>query len=321
MHDRHDSASARPEASVIIPHFNDVARLGKCLGALVPQVAEQPVEIVVCDNGSSVDLSGIRAAFPQVRFVHETRPGAAAARNRAVAESRGAWLFFTDADCVPAPDWVATALACAHPERVIGGRITVFDETPPPRSGAEAFEQVFAFPQEVYITRTHYSVTANMIVHRAVFEAVGPFDGSKSEDMDWGQRAHARGHAVVYAAELVVAHPTRQDWAALVKKWRRTTSEMYFANDTTPGRRLLWGLRAIAVLGSSAPHGFKVLRHTALSPREWASALGVLVRLRALRAGWTLRQALFGQAPINRNGSGGASGGAGASDEIGRAHV
>jgi GT2 family glycosyltransferase len=317
MQDGPDPASERPAASVIIPHFNDVVRLEKCLAALAPQVAERPVEIVVCDNGSSVDLTGIRAAFPQVSFVHEPAPGAAAARNRAVAESRGAWLFFTDADCVPAPDWIATALTCAHPERVIGGRITVFDETPPPRSGAEAFEQVFAFPQATYIAKTRYSVTANMIVPRALFEAVGPFDGSKSEDMDWGQRAHARGHAIVYAPELVVAHPTRQNWAALVKKWRRTTSEMYFANGTTPRRRLLWGLRALAVLGSIAPHGLKVLRHSALSPRDRAAALGVLVRLRALRAGWTLRQALFGQAPLNRGGPAGVTGSEDASGRAG----
>jgi glycosyltransferase involved in cell wall biosynthesis len=287
-------------ASVIIPHFNDVVRLRKCLTALAPQVVDAPVEVIVCDNASSQDLSEVQAAFSWVRFLHEPTPGAAAARNRGVAESRGEWLFFIDADCVAADDWIAVALSRVRPGRVIGGRVTVFDETPPPRSGAEAFEHVFAFNFKLYIEKYHYSGAGNMLVSRTVFDHVGPFDGSRSEDMDWGQRAHAVGYPIDYVPELVVGHPTRQDWTALEKKWRRITSEMYFANGTRPVRRLIWGLRSMALIASIAPHSLKVLRHPGLSRRDRAAAFGVLVRLRVLRAGWTLRQAFLGETPINQ---------------------
>lgn len=288
------------EASVIIPHYNDVDRLKKCLDALAPQVAGRDVEIVVGDNASTQDLSAIRAAFPEVRFVHEADPGAAAARNRAVAESRGEWLFFTDADCVPASDWVETALGLRQADTTIGGRVDVFDETPPPRSGAEAFETVFAFPQEDYITRKNYSVTANMLISRAMFDRVGPFDGSRVEDMDWGQRAHAMGFAIRYVPALAVSHPTRQDWPALLKKWRRISAENYFAHGTSPAKRLIWGLRSVALIGSIPVHGVRILRESRLGGAEKRAALGVLVRLRMLRVGWTLRQALFSERPINQ---------------------
>lgn len=288
------------QASVIIPHFNDVVRLERCLSALVPQIAGRDVEIIVADNASTQSIAEVRAAYPQVRFVHEPHPGAAAARNRAVADSTGRWLFFTDADCVPGPDWVVQALALVTPDTTIGGRVDVFDETPPPRSGAEAFETVFAFPQKVYITRKNYSVTANMLISRAMFDHVGPFDGSRVEDMDWGQRAHAMGYAIRYVPELAVAHPTRQDWPALLKKWRRISSENYFAHGTSPARRLVWGLRGIAILGSIPIHGLKILRDARLSGSEKGAALVVLVRLRLLRLVWTLRQALFSEPPINQ---------------------
>lgn len=285
-------------ASVIIPHFNDAARLETCLAALTPQAARLGVEIIVADNGSTEDLGGLHVAFPGVRFVHAATPGAAAARNLAVTRSRGAFLFFTDADCRPAADWLEVALEVARPGTVIGGAVALFDETPPPRSGAEAFETVFGFPQEMYIRRHHFSVTANMLVPREVFARVGPFDGTRAEDLDWGRRAHALGIALRFEPRLKVAHPTRADWPALRRKWRRMTSEGFFAHGTDARGRLTWGLRSLLLLASIPAHLPRVLRHGALTRCEKLAAAAVLVRLRGLRCIWTLRQALTGAPPV-----------------------
>lgn len=290
---------AAAKAVVIIPHYNDVARLLKCLDALMPQLPGQPVELLVVDNNSTADLSPVRAAYPELRILTETRRGAAAARNLGVAQTEAPWLFFTDADCVPAPDWIATALTLAGQDEIIGGRVDVFDETPPPRSGAEAFETVFAFPQRAYVEQQKFSVTANLLTTRAVFDAVGEFDGSKVEDSDWCHRAGDMGYRVRYEDHLAVSHPTRNDWAALRKKWDRTCKENYFKNGTTAKDRLHWGLRAFAVLVSGPLHLPRVFGHDALSGPEKSAAAVTLLRLRVLRAGWMLRQALCGETPIN----------------------
>lgn len=287
------------QASVIIPHFNDVIRLRKCLAALVGQVTGEDVEIIVGDNASTQDISGIQAEFPAVIFVTEPQPGAAAARNCAVAASSGEWLFFTDADCVPSDTWIAVARDVCAENTCVGGTVSVFDETPPPRSGAEAFENVFAFNQKAYIEKTHYSVTANMVVSRAMFDAVGPFDGSQSEDLEWGQRAYGMGYAIEYAPHLVVGHPTRQDWPALKKKWRRTTREMFANHGTGPKQRATWGLRGLVVLASILPHSVKVMRHPDLSARDKCAAMCTLIRLRGYRFALAMVQALIGQKPIN----------------------
>ena len=174
--------SATPQAAIIIPHYNDTARLRLCLSALAPQLAGRAVEVIVSDNGSTEDLGPLRADFPDTVFVHEAEKGAAPARNTGVRASTAPRLFFIDADCIPADDWLATALALSGEDRIIGGRVRVFDETPPPRSGAEAFETVFAFPQEFYVARKHFSVTANLLATRAMFDDVGGFDGGVVED-------------------------------------------------------------------------------------------------------------------------------------------
>ncbi len=299
------AATAHPStgtlgASIIIPHLNDEARLAKCLSALVPQLAGHGVEIIVADNGSRAPLALLQAEFPGVRFIAEPKAGAAAARNAGVAASTAPLLFFTDADCVPAPDWVAQALQLASDTHVIGGAVSVFDETPRPRTGAQAFETVFAFPQADYVQSKGFSVTANLLATRAMFDAVGGFDSRMAEDMDWCHRARAAGYPVRYAPALKVSHPTRSDWPALVKKWRRITSEGYFYAGTSAAARLRWGARSLLLIASVPVHGLRILGHPALTLPEKLRALGVLVRLRVLRTGWTVKQALLGEAPLAR---------------------
>jgi GT2 family glycosyltransferase len=282
------------EAAVIIPHYNDTVRLMRCLAALMPTVPAD-VEVVVVDNGSSQSLDQVRAAHPGLRIVTETQKGAAMARNRGVAETTAPRLFFLDCDCVPAPDWLATALAVADRGDLVGGTVTVFDETPPPRSGPEAFETVFAFDNARYIAEDGFSVTANLLTRRDVFAATGPLIPGLSEDIEWCRRATARGFSLVHAPELRVAHPTRADWPAIERKWRRLARELYGLHGQDPAARAAWALKALAMPLSIPVHAPKVLTHPGLNgPGERLAALGMLVRLRLLRTGWMLRQAAGG---------------------------
>ena len=102
--------SQAPEIAVIVPHYEDVARLARCLDALSPQIGAE-VEAVVVDNGSAAGLERVQRAHPGIRVVIEPSKGAAAARNRGVQETTAQALAFLDADCVPAPDWLERARA------------------------------------------------------------------------------------------------------------------------------------------------------------------------------------------------------------------
>ncbi|MBY4895374.1 glycosyltransferase, partial [Rhodobacteraceae bacterium N5(2021)] len=237
------------DLAIIIPHFNDVDRLTRCLAALEPQ-DRTGVEVVVADNASTQDLEGVKTRFDWVQFVVQPEAGAGPARNAGVAASTAPWLAFLDADCVPGPDWVSRALhnTLGRPEIVTGGRVEVFDETPPPRSGAEAFETVFAFDQEGYIRDRGFSVTANLVASRAMFDRTGPFLVGVSEDRDWCLRATAKGAHLFYAPDLRVGHPTRTDWPSLERKWQRMNYEtfgFYLRNARfVLAARGKWGLRA-----------------------------------------------------------------------------
>lgn len=284
------SPFAPPSIAVIIPHYNDVARLARCLDALAPQLVPD-VELVVVDNGSTDSLDPARAALPGVRIVTETAKGAALARNRGVAETGAETLVFLDSDCLPAPDWISSvrATAARTDGDFFGGRIDVFDETPPPRSGAEAFEAVFAFDWRGYIEKKGFTVTANMVTRRRVFDDVGPFINGVSEDLDWCRRATAKGYRLRAADALRVGHPSRVDWPALRKKWLRMTREAWQLEGV--GHRGRWLVKALAMPLSALAHLPKVLLSSRLSGRaERLRGGATLVRLRCTRMGWMLAQ-------------------------------
>lgn len=282
-----------PSHAIIIPHYNDIARLRRCLDALARD-DRGDAEVVVIDNRSDNWPLDLADNYPFARFLVEPQRGAANARNRGVAETSAPVLCFLDCDCVPAPGWSAAALAAAERSDIVGGAIEVFDETPPPRSGAEAFETVFAFDFRRYIEKKGFSVTANLVTTRAVFEAVGQFVHGLSEDAEWCLRAREKGFRLTLDEGMRVSHPSRSDWSSLKRKWRRITDEMFalhMQQRPGPAGRIRWAARAIAMPLSAIVHAPKVLSSRKLTGmRERIVALITLFRLRLQRAVWMLCQ-------------------------------
>jgi GT2 family glycosyltransferase len=275
-----------PDISVIVPHYDDLGRLDRCLAALTAQsVPASDYEIVVADNMSPAGREAVeRAIAGRARLVIATEKGAGPARNAGVGASNGRLLAFTDADCVPEPTWLAAGIAALEQHHFVGGRMVVIAEHDGPRSGTEAFETVFAFDNESYVRDKGFTVTANLFCPRAVFDAVGPFHVGVSEDYDWCLRARAAGFAIGYAPGAVAGHPPRADWAALRKKWQRLNAEMFELALQQRGGRLKWLAHTLALPLSVAAHAPRVLRNPALADRgERARGIATLARLRLWR--------------------------------------
>lgn len=281
-----------PRYAVVIPHYNDAVRLERCLAALEAQDREE-VEVVVADNDSTVDLRDLAARFDWVRFVIQPEPGAGLARNAGVAATSATWLFFVDADCLPAEDWLAQArrIAGGDAGTVTGGRVDVFHETPPPCTGAEAFETVFAFKMRRYLEEEGFLGAGNLVVSREVFRATGGFRDAVSEDVEWSQRAAAAGFRLTYDDTLVVGHPSRKDWPSLRHKWKRVTEESFALRRARGERLATWVIRAFLMPASVLAHAPRIVTCAALSPGEKWRAFGTLTRLRFVRMAWMLQQA------------------------------
>lgn len=222
-----------PSVTVVVPVFGDRGGLRSTVDALMAQDYAGQYDVVLVDNGNNAGSPVIGEAAPalpgEVRVVREARPGSYAARNAGVRASRSAVLAFTDADCVPRPDWLrngVAALRAAAPPAFVGGRIAVFRETAGAATSAELYELARGFPQEAYLARERFAATANVIVERASFDAVGPFDDAlmSGGDREWGERATAAGVRGIYAADAVVDHPCRSSMSDLRSKVVRVTA-------------------------------------------------------------------------------------------------
>ncbi len=219
--------------SVIVPVYNDAARLALCLEALRAQtLPRDEFEVIVVDNGSTDGIRDVLAAFPEVFGLYETQPGSYRARNLGLSRARGEVLAFTDADCLPAPDWLENGVRRLRGEPgcgFIGGAIDLFPADPSKPTAPELYEMLFAFQQERCVTWESYAATANMLTRRSTMDAAGDFDGSLKSggDGEWGRRASARGFRGVYAPDAVVRHPVRRTYAELAQKARRLAGGRY----------------------------------------------------------------------------------------------
>lgn len=215
-------------ASVIIPVYNDWARLRFCLEALQPQVTGVGAwEVLIVDNGSDDDGAPVLSEFPWVRLLRNEKPGSYAARNSGIRHARGDILAFTDADCLPGPEWLrkGTEYLDSHEGvSLAAGRVEVFAANPRKPRMAEVYEILNAFPQEQYAHEHGFAATANLFVRKEVVTAVGPFleDVMSGGDKEFGQRAARAGFTIGYAPEAVVRHPARPTIRLLSRKNKRT---------------------------------------------------------------------------------------------------
>lgn len=280
------SLNALPSVSVIIPHYQDLERLGVCLASIAAQDFPQDrIEIVVGDNNSPIGLAAVTEAVKGLaRVVVVTEKGAGPARNGAVAASKGDVLAFIDSDCVAEPGWITAGVAGLAHFDLVGGHVRVLVQDPQNMTSAEAFERVFAFDFKTYIEKKGFTGAGNMFCRREIFDRTGEFRVGLSEDLEWSRRAVATGASLGYAPGAVVGHPARVTWEELRNKWRRLNIETFGLMEGQKLQRTKWLARNALMPLSAIAHTPKVLKSRELNTgKQRLQAIAMLFRLRTWR--------------------------------------
>lgn len=104
--------------SVIVPIYNAESYLAACLDSITRQ-SEREIEIVLVDDGSTDNSLAIAQDYAsrdqRIRIYSIPHSGQSAARNKGLAESKGGYIAFVDADDRLASDW------CKKMLEAIGG--------------------------------------------------------------------------------------------------------------------------------------------------------------------------------------------------------
>lgn len=228
--------SAASAVAVVIPSWNSLALLPRCLDSLAAQ--ERDLELLVVDNGSGDgSLEYLRErGVPQLSLPRNV--GFAAAVNLGVARTGAAAVLVLNADTVLEPGCVEALLEALDADRGLAGvqpRILQLDRGGDPASVAAARlysagqalladgraveegagkEQSPAFLEGGEI----FGVCgAACLLRRDAFDQLGGYDEryfAFYEDVDLNVRARIAGWRFAYVPEAVVWHVGNASWQA-----------------------------------------------------------------------------------------------------------
>jgi glycosyltransferase involved in cell wall biosynthesis len=100
------------EVSVILPCYNNEKYIEDCLSSILNQ-SYSSFELFVVNDGSTDKSLELIKGIKDKRITLINNPnnkGAAYARNLALSQAQGEFLFFTDSDCVVDKEWVQNGL-------------------------------------------------------------------------------------------------------------------------------------------------------------------------------------------------------------------
>jgi len=229
-------SASRPVA-VVIPSWNSLGLLPRCLGSLAAQ--DQELELFVVDNGSadgSVDYLR-REGVPHLALPRNI--GFAAAVNLGVGKTAAAEVLVLNADTALAPGAVAALAAALRADPELGGvqpRILQLEgdiDAPEAAAGARlysagqaltrdgrAVEEAAGAAQDArtLAPRPLFGVCgAACLLRRELFTELGGYDESYFafyEDVDLNVRAQIAGRGFAYVPEAVVWHVGNASWQA-----------------------------------------------------------------------------------------------------------
>ncbi len=233
-------------ATVIIPTFENWDGLQLCLDCLAGQSADPSLfEIIVANNNASPDVPLSLRLPSNARVIHAAKPGSYAARNVALAEARGAVLFFTDSDCQPDRRWIDAGLEGISRLDLhgrIAGEVVLFPAAEH-WTAPELYDRIFSLRQSSFV-QLGWCATANLVTRSAAFDQVGPFseEAFSGGDREWGMRANDLGSELAFCPEVLIRHPTRASYAELIKRRRRLIGGVH--HDVRQGRSRYISLRA-----------------------------------------------------------------------------
>jgi glycosyltransferase involved in cell wall biosynthesis len=206
-----------PTYSVVVPAYNAAATVGATIRSILAQSVTD-LELIVVDDGSMDTTASIveAAGDRRIRLIRQSNTGLAGARNRGIAEARGRYVAFLDADDLWMPEYLAVVSetfdgdpstgvvysdgwVLAHATgRIRRTSVLAYGKPPPPTVSDpnELFRRLLAY---------NYLISA-AVVRKSVLEDVGGFrtELRRAEDWELWLRISANGYRLVCAPGRLV---------------------------------------------------------------------------------------------------------------------
>jgi cellulose synthase/poly-beta-1,6-N-acetylglucosamine synthase-like glycosyltransferase len=216
-----------PLVDVIIAARNESTFLARALDALRQQTYDPNRLAITVVDSNSTDATAEIALGAGVTVLRESKPGAAAARNRGIRHGRGELIAFLDAHCLPNREWVATMVRRFSDSRLGGCQGRIDNRSTDARvqnylesSGAFANERVVEDTVSGKRNLYPWILSGNSMFRRSAVEAAGLFEEALQacEDVDLAWRIFLLGYQLGYEPQAEVVHYDLNAWSRFVRK-------------------------------------------------------------------------------------------------------
>jgi glycosyltransferase involved in cell wall biosynthesis len=172
----------KPLISVVIPTYNSASFLPQSVESVLQQTYDN-FEVIIVDDGSTDDTETVLLPYKEkIRYIKKANSGPSGARNLGIAEARGEFIAFQDADDIWVPEKLQLQMdyLTNHPKiAVLHTDLTQFNH-----QGEVSFslkERYGSIPsgyifEELLVN--HAVTLSTIIVRRSCIDEVGAFDES-----------------------------------------------------------------------------------------------------------------------------------------------
>lgn len=179
-----------------------------------------PYEVIVVDSTSNDSVSKVTDMFENVRHVYSPDLFPGRARNMGVYYARSDYLLFIDADCIPEPGWMMSAISALKAgAKMAGGPI--IDKFPwHPVASIDNLMQFADFPGQRPDGSISYFPGCNLALSRKVFIELGGFPDyvRAGEDVIFSSSAYKKWPlGLRFIQDMRVRHSGRKTFKAFLK--------------------------------------------------------------------------------------------------------
>jgi glycosyltransferase involved in cell wall biosynthesis len=203
------SSGSIPCVSVIIPVYNGAATIDRALQSVFDQTFTD-YEIVICDDGSTDDTPSVLAKYgDRLRVVRQPNRGLPAARNAAVAASRGELLALIDHDDEWLPQKLVLVVAAMRSDPgaalLYSDKIVVNEASEEFRLSEVRPETAHAPTMDEMLARIWPITPSTVVMRRDAFHRAGGFCEQliSAEDIHFWLLMREQGHFIYLPERLV----------------------------------------------------------------------------------------------------------------------
>ena len=214
----------KPIITVVVPTYNRVPYLHKCLDSLHRQTIDARLfEVIVVNNNCTDNTDSMVRKHMEHNnnffLEHEKEVGISSAKNKGISCSRGQYLVFFDDDAFAKEDWLEIArniIIDKHP-LVFAGQVLAHHSTPPPswyneHNSRACNESPSGWYSDLDVAE------ANTFLHKEFLENAGKFDpslGMKGDKLGYHEGTniikllYAKNNKLYLSSTLIIYHTIR----------------------------------------------------------------------------------------------------------------